>query len=145
MLIGKETAYCKEYREQIISLSLSDKVSFIDYIQPGSIDLAYLYNMANLFLFPTFYEGWASPPLEAMQCGTPAIVSDIPSLRESTDGIAMYPNPEDPKEIAKNIEELLDDKDLYLQQQKKGIEFTEQYTWKRCAEATLNLYNQLTN
>jgi glycosyltransferase involved in cell wall biosynthesis len=143
VFIGQKTSYSKGFQEQISSLGLSHNVSFIDYIQPGSLDLAYLYNMATIFIFPTFYEGWASPPLEAMKCGTPAIVSDIPSLRESTGGIALYLNPYDPEEIANNIQELLEDKNLYLQQQQKGLEFTKQYTWKRCTKNTLALYERL--
>jgi len=143
VLVGKETAYCKGYKEQIISLGLSDNVSFVDYIQPGSLDLAYIYNMAKVFISPTFYEGWASPPLEAMKCGTPTVVSDIPSLRESTSGISLYPDPNNPDKIAHNIQELLEDKMLYNKQQAKGLEFVQQYTWKCCAEKTLALYEEL--
>lgn len=143
VLVGKETSYCKGYKEQIISLGLSNNVSFVDYIQPGSLDLAYLYNMAHIFVSPTFYEGWASPPLEAMKCGTPTIVSNIQSLRESTGGISLYADPQNPDGISQKIQELLEDKILYKQQQRKGIEFVQQYTWKRCAEKTLALYDQL--
>ena len=145
VLVGKETKYCKEYREDIISLGISDQVSFVDYIQPGSWDLAYLYNMAKLFVFPTFYEGWASPPLEAMKCGTPVVASNIPSLQESTGGIAMYPDPHSPEEICNSIQQLLEDKAFYEKQKEIGIEFVKKYTWKRSAEKTLQLYKKILN
>ena len=143
VLVGRESGYCEGYRELTRSLGLSDKVSFVDYIEPGSLDLAYLYNMAALFVFPTFYEGWASPPLEAMRCGTPVIASDIPSLRESTGGNAMYPDPHSLEEISNSMRLLLEDKLFYKEQREKGSEFAMRHTWKQCAEKTLKLYNQL--
>jgi glycosyltransferase involved in cell wall biosynthesis len=145
VLVGKETPYCQGYKDQIISLGLSDNVSFVDYIEPSSLDLAYIYNMAEVFVFPTFYEGWASPPLEAMKSGTPTVVADIPSLRESTGGISLYPDPHNPDEIVNNIQKLLEDKNLHKKQKTRGMEFVQQYTWKHCAEKTLALYERLLN
>ena len=143
LFVGKETEHCLDYKDLITSLNITDNVSFVDYIQPGSLDLAYIYNLAKIFVFPSFYEGWASPPLEAMKCGTPTTVSDIPSLRESTGDNSLYFNPEIPDEISVNIQKLLEDQKLYDNLREKGLQFAKQYTWKNCAKKTLELYKSL--
>ncbi|HBC86811.1 MAG TPA: hypothetical protein DCZ94_07650 [Lentisphaeria bacterium] len=143
VLVGGKTAYLNNYVEQTRLLGIQDQVIFIDYINPASHDLAYLYNLAKLFIFPSFYEGWASPPLESMKCGTPALVSDIPSLKESTGGTACYCNPKDPDDISQKIKQMLEDKALYESFRKKGLDFTSGYTWRRCAESTLQLYKNI--
>ena len=143
VFVGSRTKYSPEYEETCRKLGIAENVVFIDYIPPGSIELAYIYNLASLLVFPTFYEGWASPPLEAMKCGTPALVSDIPSLRESTGGVAHYCNPESPQDIAEKIKEILEDKTLYDKLKKNGLQLAAQYTWGKCAEKTLALYDSL--
>jgi glycosyltransferase involved in cell wall biosynthesis len=143
LFVGKETEHCLDYKDLITSLNITDNVSFVDYIQPGSLDLAYIYNLAKIFVFPSFYEGWASPPLEAMKCGTPTTVSDIPSLRESTGDNSLYFNQEIPDEISVNIQKLLEDQKLYDNLREKGLQFAKQYTWKNCAKKTLELYKSL--
>ncbi len=143
ILVGSKTSYCDSYRQQIQDLKISEYVQFIDYIEPGSIDLAYLYNLAELFVFPSFYEGWASPPLEAMRCGTPVLVSNIPSLRESTGDIAIYCDPNIPEDISQKIQDILSDKSKHKELKLDGLRFSSEYTWKRCAEKTLALYEKL--
>ncbi len=142
VMVGAKTKYTESYREQARKSAISGNVIFVDYIQPGSEDLAILYNMAELFIFPTFYEGWASPPLEAMKCGTPAIVSDIPSLRESTGGAAEYCNPFVPDDISHKITKLLDDCEFRNEKTKKGLSFSSRFTWRLCAEKTIEVYQK---
>ncbi|MBN1865306.1 MAG: glycosyltransferase family 4 protein [Victivallales bacterium] len=142
-LVGAHTKYTPEYEEMARKLGVADNLAFVDYIQPGSSDLAYIYNLTHLLVFPTFYEGWASPPLEAMKCGTPALVSDIPSLRESTGGIASYCNPESTENIATKITEILQNKVLYDKLKQDGLTTSAQYTWEKCARETLKMYDSL--
>ncbi|MFZ2658271.1 MAG: glycosyltransferase family 1 protein [Victivallales bacterium] len=141
VFIGAETSHCSKYREMISKLNISEYVFFVNYIQPGSSDLAYFYNLADLFIFPTFYEGWASPPLESMKCGTPVVVSDIPSLKESTGGIATYCKPDDPKDIAEKIMGVISDRPKHEKLVGSGLQFTSKCTWRRCTEKTLELYD----
>jgi len=145
VFVGENTEYCLEYKTQISKHGIERSVSFVDYIQPGSVDLAHLYNIASIFIFPTLYEGWASPPLEAMKCGTPVVAANIPSLKESTGGHALYPDAEKPEDIAEKLIQLIEDDQLYDRLKQKGKEFASQYTWKRCAEKTLELYLKLGN
>jgi len=143
VLVGAETPYCQSFREQARESGILDHLRFVSYLPPGSTDLACLYNLAELLIFPTFYEGWASPPLEAMSCGTPAVVADIPALRESTGGAAMLCNPDDPADIATKIATLLDDPSARLSCRRLGLAFAAQFTWRKCAERTLELYRHL--
>ena len=143
VFVGSKTKYQDKYQNLIRQFGITDNVRFIDYIVPGSIDLAYIYNLAELFIFPTFYEGWASPPLEAMKCGVPAIVSNIPSLIESTGGIATYCDPYNPEDIAEKMMEVLSDRSKCQKLKQDGLQFSSEYTWRRCAEKTLHLYKRL--
>lgn len=143
IFVGAKTKHQNKYEDMIRQFGITDNVRFIDYIVPGSIDLAYLYNLAELFVFPTFYEGWASPPLEAMRCGIPVIASNIPSLMESTGGIATYCNPNNPENIAERMMEVLSDRSKYEKLKQDGLQFSSEYTWERCTKKTLELYEKL--
>lgn len=143
VLVGAKTKYSGSYSELARMRGLAQNVIFVDYIQPGSDDLAYLYNMAKVFVFPSFYEGWASPPLEAMKCGIPALVSDIASLRESTGGFAEYCNPNDVDDIAKKLSRLLQDCEFRKMKIDAGRVFAEKHSWRLCAEKTIELYNKI--
>jgi len=143
VFVGENTKYCVDYETEIAKRGIKPSISFVDFVHPGSSDLACIYNIADIFIFPTFYEGWASPPLESMKCGTPVVAANIPSLKESTGGNALYPNPEDPEDIAKKLTQLIEDDQLYESLKQKGKEFASQYTWKCCAEKTLELYTKL--
>ncbi len=140
VLIGAETEYLDKYKRMISNFHISEYVSFINYITPGSEDLTWFYNLAELFVFPSFYEGWASPPLESFKCGTPALVSDIPSLRESTGGTTCYCNPNDPEDIASKVILMIEDHTLYKEILFKGLDFAMKCTWQKCARQTLELY-----
>ncbi len=140
VFIGRTTEHCVKYNALIDEFKIKKNVSFVDYLQPGTIELAYFYNLAKLFIFPTLYEGWASPPLEAMKCGTPVIASNISALKESTGGNALYPDPNDPKDISDNLLRLINDDELYLTYKENGLKHVANYTWQRCAQKTSELY-----
>ncbi len=142
-LVGAKTKYTESYIELARKREIADNLILIDYIEPGSQDLPVLYNLAELFIFPTFYEGWASPPLEAMKCGTPVIVSDIPSLMESTGGIAEYCNPYDPKSISEKIKKMLNDCEFRKKKIEEGLLFSSKFKWKTCAEMTIEVYKKV--
>src|SRR4029450_4204752 len=73
-----------------------------------------LYNLADVFLFPSWDEGFGYPPIEAMACGAPVVVSDIPVLRETTGGIALAAAPDDPEALADRVQQILNDSSLAL-------------------------------
>ena len=143
VLVGKKSRHQAAFEDEIRKGGVRGSVRFIDYLRPGSDDLAALYNLARIFVFPTFYEGWASPPLEAMVSGTPVIASDIPALRESTGGHALYPDPHSARDIAECMQRLDGDSDLYERLRAAGERFASLHTWRLCAERTLNHYSAL--
>jgi len=106
-------------------------------------DLPLLYNGASLFVFPTFYEAWTSPPLEAMACGTPVVTSNISSLPETVGDAALMFDPRNSEEIADVIGRILDDTSLQQNLVERGLKRSAIFTWKRMAEKTLEVYKEI--
>lgn len=126
-----------------ISLKLIHRIRFIEYLDQESDDLPLLYNGAECFVFPSFSEGWASPPLEAMACGVPVVTSNVSSLPETVGDAACLVNPKDYDEIAYAIREVLNDGEKRAELIKKGIQHAAKYTWRHCAEKTFDLYKNI--
>ncbi|MFA5010147.1 MAG: glycosyltransferase family 1 protein [Patescibacteria group bacterium] len=92
-----------------------------------------LYNLATMFVFPSLYEGFGMPPLEAMACGVPVITAAVASLPEVVGESAVLINPTDTRQLAQSINKLLGNKDLRIQLRQQGLAQAKQFTW----EATL--------
>jgi glycosyltransferase involved in cell wall biosynthesis len=109
----------------------------------GAVDdplrLTSYYRNAMCLMFPSLYESSGLPPIEAMACGCPAIVSDIPALRERCGDAAIYCDPHDVESITAAVERIMDDPALRLTQQKLGYRRAAIFTWEHCARATLEL------
>jgi glycosyltransferase involved in cell wall biosynthesis len=103
----------------------------------GDDELILTYSMATLFCFPSFAEGFGLPPLEAMASGVPVIVSDSTAMPEVCGNAAIYIDPHKPGSIAKAIDNLLEDADLYQDKRNKGLGRIKGYTWKKSAEALM--------
>ncbi len=114
---------------------LQAKVKFLNYIPEA--DKAALYAGAALFLFPTLYEGFGLPILEAQASGTPVITSNTASNPEVAGEGAVIVDPESPYEIAKAIRELLTNKPLRDEKVRKGFENVKQFSWEETAKLTL--------
>ena len=96
-----------------------------------------LYSLAKVFVFPSFFEGFGFPPLEAMICGTPVVTSNTSSLPEVAGDSALTVNPQRVDEIAGAIKVLLDDNGLRSVMIEKGRKRARQFSWQKCAEETL--------
>lgn len=94
---------------------------------------------ADILLFPTLYEGFGLPVLEAMAAGVPVLASQIPALKEIASDAAFFVDPQKPKEIATGIERLLSDQDVRKQLIQKGQERAKSFSWQKCAQETLNV------
>jgi len=112
---------------------LSKRVYFLGHIYEPE-HLIDLYNGADLFVFPSFYEGWTSPPMEAMACGTPVIASNSSSLPETLGGAAVLIDPDDPVELALMMEKVLFDKELQSELIQKGFKHVALHTWEKAAK-----------
>ena len=100
-------------------------------------DLSAIYAMAKIFCFPSFAEGMGLPPLEAMASGVPVVVSDSTSMPEVCGEAGLYADPNDPKVIAKKIDELLENKSLYEQKVREGLEWSKKNTWRNTARGIM--------
>lgn len=139
---GKD-GYFEDLLKTITELNLTSDVVFLGYIQDD--DIPFLYNAADIFLFPSFFEGFGLPPLEAMACGTPVIVSNIPSLVEVVADGALIIDPKDIDGMAKVILQILSDVNLRDSLSEKGIKQASKFSWRDTAQKTLQAYQDLFN
>jgi len=120
---------------------LKARIRFIDYIEPEA--RAQLYQKAALLVWPSFYEGFGLPPLEAMADSCPVITSANSSLPETTRGAALLVNPYNIREIALAMKMVLTDNDLRQNLINKGYQVVQNYSWQKSAEKMLNIFNSL--
>jgi len=106
-------------------------------------DLPLLYAGAALFVYPSIYEGFGLPPVEAMASGVPVVVSDASCLPEVTGGAAMLVQPEDVDGFSERLEQALLDEHWRRDAVAKGLAVAGGYSWDRCAHETVNVYRQL--
>jgi glycosyltransferase involved in cell wall biosynthesis len=122
-------------------LGLDKEIVFTGYVSKG--DLPSLYRGADLFVFPSLYEGFGLPVLEAMACGTPVVTSNTSSLPEVAGDAALLVDPENVEEIAGAMERVLTDQDLRAELSRRGRERARLFTWERCAQETLKVYEEV--
>jgi glycosyltransferase involved in cell wall biosynthesis len=138
VLGGKEDPYYPEIRQTWEALGLDR-----DIVRPGFIseeELPLFYNSADLFVIPSFYEGFGLIGLEAMACGCPVAAANTTSLPEVLGQAAVYFDPNDPEEMAVVIKEVLVNKERQEEMKKLGLEQIKKYSWRECAEKTLAIY-----
>jgi len=110
-----------------------------DIIELGYVDekqLPSLYFHASAFIFPSFYEGFGFPVIEAMASGCPVVCSDIAPLREIADDAALFFNPHDPKEMAQKLQQVIADQTLNRKMAAKGLKNAKRFSWEQCAKQT---------
>ena len=127
-------------KERISALGIESRIHFIGYVSDA--DLPLLYNLADQFAFPSFYEGFGLPVLEAMACGIPVLTSKTSSLSEIAGDAAVLVDPGSIDEIARGIIRLLDDSDLRTICIEKGLERAKLFTWERCARETMTVLRE---
>lgn len=123
-------------------LGLRDSVSFLGYV--AEEDLPVLLSLADVFVYPSFYEGFGLPPLEAMACGTPVVASTAPCLPEVLGDAALLVDPVDHHGMASAVLRVLENNELRLSQVAKGTTQAAKYTWKAAAEKALSVYRRAT-
>ncbi len=115
-------------------------------VRPGYIsdaELRALYHGATLFVFPSLWEGFGLPPLEAMACGTPVVASDRSALPEVLGDACVQVDPDDEAAIAGGLESLLTSRADREELSRRGREIAREFTWERAAERTLALYREV--
>jgi len=114
-----------------------DDIKFLGYVDGE--DKAYLYNLAGVFVYPSFYEGFGFPPLEAMACGTPVVASYAASLPEIIGDAALMADPYNINDIARAMQEILTDKNLGNKLIARGLERVKKFSWENTAKEYLEI------
>ena len=127
----------KQIYARALASPLRDKIEFIGYVEAK--EKPALYSLAELFVYPSFYEGFGFPVLEAMACSVPVITSNRSSLPEITGQAAYLINPNRPQEITEAIIKMLTDEKLREHFKKLGLEQIKKFSWETAAKQWLEL------
>ncbi len=138
VLAGSEMRERPEIVAAVERLRLGGSVSFPGFV--SAEHLPALYSGCRAFVFPSLYEGFGLPPLEAMACGIPVVVSHTPAINEVVGKAGIHVDPESPAEIANGILRFLEDDDLHADYSQRGIERAARFSWRTAAERTLDVY-----
>ncbi len=141
VLAGEKGWLIDEVFRLVQELDLEQRVHFQGRVTPQ--DLLLLYNSAQLLIHPAFYEGFGLPPLEAMACGTPVIVSNTSALPEIVGNAALLVDPDDTDAMAVAMWRVLSDPDLHQELSEKGLNRSLDFSWRKAAQQTLAIYRQL--
>jgi len=142
VLVGKRGWETPGIREEIDAKGLGRLAIVLGYATME--DLPRLYRHAEIFLFPSIYEGFGLPLLEAMASGCPVAASNAASIPEITGDAAVLFDPHDPEAMAVRIEEILKDRERRMELSQRGIERAKSFTWEETARKTLEAYKRLT-
>jgi glycosyltransferase involved in cell wall biosynthesis len=141
VLCGGDGYGSEAIHEFIRAESLGDRVKLLGFID--DTQLARLYQAASVFLFPSLEEGFGIPVLEAMANGVPVVTSNVSSMPEVGGEAALYVDPHDPADIAQKVAQAAEDSALRNVLVKKGLARASEFTWRRTAEATLAVYDEI--
>lgn len=141
VLAGKLGWKCESIFQELNSYPhLAKRIIFTGYV--ADEDLAPLYSNALAFCYPSLYEGFGLPPLEAMQCGTPVITSNASSLPEVVSNAGLLINPYDVEELADALLKVYQSASLRQELSQKSLERAQQFTWQSYAEKTVSFYHE---
>ncbi len=141
VIAGKKGWMYDELFQAVTTLAIEDRVKFIGFVDED--DKRYLIGGAEVFLYPSLYEGFGIPVLEALACGTPTITSNTSSLREVAGDAALLVNPENIEEITHSLRRLLADPALRQTLRSKSIAQAAQFNWSRMADETCRAYHAI--
>ncbi len=141
VLAGSRGWLSEEVYSMVETLNLEEHIRFLGRVP--SEHLVYLYNAARLLVHPSFYEGFGLPPLEAMTCGTPTIVSNVSALPEVVGDAAILVDPHDIDGLTVAMWRVLTDEDLRTSLITKGLKRASLFSWERAAQETLNVYRRV--
>jgi alpha-1,3-rhamnosyl/mannosyltransferase len=119
-------------------MGLAEQVRCLGHVERA--ELAALFRGASAFVYPTLYEGFGLPVLEAMACGVPVVAGDIPAIQEVAGDAVVRVNPRDVVELVAAVRRVLEQPELQRQLRERGRARALGFQWRRAAEATLDVY-----
>ena len=142
VIVGKKEGFVTGDWQAISKAEgLKRRVTMTGYLDDSALQQYYTH--ADVFVFPSLYEGFGFPPLEAMACGCPVIVSNVASLPEVCGDAALYCDPRLPKDIAEKIQRVLSDQELKMEMIAKGRRQAAKFSWDKCAHETCAVIKEL--
>lgn len=140
VLIGDDISKYAALRRAVHSHQLHKYVRFLGYLPEET--LAVMYRLAGVFVFPSLYEGFGLPPLEAMASGTPVVTSNVSSLPEVAGDAAILVDPYQPESIAEGIRRVLCDESLRRELRVKGLARARQFSWETSVRRVREIYDE---
>ncbi|HML15614.1 MAG TPA: glycosyltransferase family 1 protein [Bryobacteraceae bacterium] len=138
VFVGKETWYSKELHRAVASSTIASRVRFTGFVDDA--DLAHFYGACDLFVFPSFYEGFGLPILESMACGRAVACSNLTAMPEVADGAAILFDPHSTREMVRAMADIMLDQELRTRLERLGIQRAAQFSWDQAARRTLEVY-----
>lgn len=148
IIAGEKDRFIKRHKEfyqiyQNLSRSIKECIKFTGFVD--DIDLPKIISGSRLMIFPSLYEGFGLPPLEAMACGCPVVASNLGSIPEICGDAVKYFNPYDIDEMAIVISDVINNDQIRNDLITKGLERVKKFTWERCAQKHIEIINDLLN
>lgn len=140
IIIGDEISKYPSVRRAVIKTRVEDVVRFLGFVPLDALRV--FFGAASVFAFPSLYEGFGLPPLEAMISGTPVVTSNVSSLPEVVGNAAVMVNPENVFDIARGLREVLVDESLRAELIRKGYQQARRFSWSQTARQVLEIYRE---
>jgi len=141
MFVGKETWYSRELHRAVEHSSVRDRVHFTGFVE--DVDLVHFYGACDLFVFPSFYEGFGLPILEAMACGRAVACSNLTAMPEVANAAGILFDPASKSEIARAMLDVLLDTELRTRLERLGLHRAAGFSWEKSAALTLQVYHDV--
>jgi glycosyltransferase involved in cell wall biosynthesis len=141
VIAGKKGWLCEEILTLAANSPFGTRIHFTGFVDEE--DKRYLYNLAKIFVYPSFYEGFGFPVLEAMSCGIPTITSNVSSLPEVTHGNALTVSPYNVHELIWGIDQLMSDDRLYQEFVLRSLRMKSRYRWSIAMQQTKQLFEEI--
>jgi glycosyltransferase involved in cell wall biosynthesis len=138
VFVGKETWYSKELHKAVMRSNVAGRVHFTGFVEDP--DLLHFYGACHLFVFPSFYEGFGLPILEAMACGRAVACSSSTAMPEVANAAGILFDPYSVPEMARAIADVLLDDEMRVRLERLGSHRASSFTWERAAQRTLDVY-----
>jgi glycosyltransferase involved in cell wall biosynthesis len=143
VLLGASKDNHYELKKKVEDMGLRDRVVFVGYVPYEH--LPYFYNCASLFVYPSLYEGFGLPPLEAMTCGTPTITTNVTSIPEVVGDGALLVDPYDTEELTDKIYKTISDAEFREALSAKALRRAYTFSWKKTVIETIKVYEEVYN
>lgn len=141
VIAGKPTWFSDKVQEAARDSGAGERIQFVGFVSDA--DLLQLYNACDCFVFPSFYEGFGFPALEAMACGRAVVCSDASALPEVVDGAAILFDPYAIDEMVRAIADVLLDAELRGRMERLGIQRAAHFSWQKTAQKTMDVFHQV--